>query len=735
MTSTPTSIETQWTDDFEQELRRRFRVEPRRLTGQNDFDAAILTACAAWPKADPLVVKSLLAQASAFDASAHDHLGFAGVAMLGASEARAAGLDTGASPEQTDDHRHGLAPYPTDALDRAGDERFDPAKAIIALVRHLAELAEALDTIAFGRFGAPDDDGALRFVLVAHYAGPLRVAQWIERRYPNGAEGGPRFVDLTGPYAEYADAIVARARQPITVDAQPATESSTELLATEHSALTSLDPDAALVSSTLGTVERLVRLARGDATMIARDDPDPVAVAAVQRALRSRGYALGGFGPARDGIDGTFGAATEAAVRAFQSDHSDAIHGARAQDDPPEGAVDRATLIALDRDLEERDAEAPLPAAPPPATAALDHEVTFDARSGKLSVQFGLRMYQAMLAWSWVVRDDGATEGVGFSTTTPSDYGTYLPNRCRPEWPDLSGLVEPAAFEAIGGRRVPVYRFGTRWRGTHFTNGTNSQCAALFVAAGARALSVRTRGGGLTRYAFDGDATIQVRRDPDGEAEARDALSVFVETFVLATRYFDAHGNDLWIAGAEGSPSAIAALQLGAVVQPRTKSPKALQELRIGDAVNSLYHAFLVGDVRYGIWLDDDRKSPSYILDQSAFIDADPEPVVTNGKLALRVRGRAPLTHEEADWIADNESTFEARLQRFLRADTLTIDDEERSVRIVPAGVRMFAANGSRHAVHGAVRGTREPVARYGVTQPWTPLSSPLAWARFYALE
>lgn len=753
-----TSIETEWTDDFERELKRRFGVGRRKLAKQNEYNDQILAACTAWSHADPYIVKSMLAQESSFEPRAHNRLGFAGIAQLGMAEAKGVGLSTGRSLEQTEDHRRRRTPYPDSAFDFEGDERFDPAKAILGAVKLLERKAHSLDKRVFERFGTPTGDDFQRFVLAAYFAGQVTVQRAVERAYPNGSDGPPRFDDLSGQLRVYAEAIVTRARQHVPVNDEAATALSAligpfaELVSTAHSFLTSLDEDDALSSTTLGSVERLARIALPDSEdVVGREDPDAETVTAIQRALLYEDYDLGTYGPARDGIDGDFGEATEKAIRRFQrerlakiiADHPARFDGAGAED-AIEGALDRITLLALDLDVDveedepDEDAVPPLPAprtTPVASPVGVGHEVTFDAASGKLSMQFGLRMYQAMLPWTWVVHADGTTDGVGFSTTVPSDYGTYLPKGYRPEWPDLTGLVEPDAIEEIGGRRIPVYNFGIKWRGTNFTNCTNSQCAAMFVAAGAKAFSVRERGGAVTRYPFAGEGpTLAVSSGKNGRVRNQSALKVFEQTFVVATHFYGADGTDLWLRGAEGSPSAIAALRLGEVIHTRTKDTEAFKKLRIGDAINSPSHAFMIGDIRYGIWLEDDRRTPSYVIDQSAFIDSNPDPITTNGKKPLVVRGRAPLTHDDADWIADNESTFEARVRTFLSSTSLAIDGEDHNVRIVPVGFRMFSANGSKQTVHGAKRGSRTPVARYGITQPWTDFSKALAWARFYAL-
>lgn len=766
-------IETAWTEAFERELKRRYGTGPRKLARQNDFDEEILAACKAWSGADPLIVKSMIAQESSFIPTARNSLGFAGLTQLGMEEAKSGGLSTGRSTPQTEEHRHKRTAYPDSGYDLEGDERFKPAKSTLGAVRLLERKAESLEKRVFATYGTPTGDDLHRFILAAYFAGQGSVEKAVKRTYPEGRPAALRFDDLKGQLTVYANAIVARARQ-----GQPATDEDDDtpaaaapdaasLLAlfepvvkvftSAHSFLTSLGDEDGLRSTTLGSVERLVRLVAEDeaGAAIARDDPDEEAVAALQRALALAGYDLGTFGPARDGIDGDFGGTTEEVVKRFQKEklagivaaHPERFEGTSAAEAAP-GKVDRVTLLALDllvdplEDGPDDDVPLPAPAAlvtpvatPSTPAAPLGAEVTFDAASQRTSMQFGLRMYQAMLRWQWKRQADGRYEGVGFSTTVATDYGTYLPKGYRPEWPDLTGLVTPDEVSEVGGRKLPVYKFGVSWKGTNFTNCTNSQCAALYVAAGAKGFSVRGADGQVTRYPFAGpDPKWTVRTSKTGKARPQPVMKIFQQTFVAATHFYSEAGQDLWIKRAEGSVSAIVAMGIGAMINTRTAEPERMRDLRIGDAANGPSHAFMIGDVRYGIWLEGHTKGPDYILDQSAFVDADPTPVPTQGKAALRVAGRAPLTHAEADWIIGHEEVFEARLQAFLSATQLTLGGASRAVRIQPVGFRMFSANGSKKTVHGAVRGTTTPVSHYGITQPWADFDKTLAWARFYRL-
>jgi peptidoglycan hydrolase-like protein with peptidoglycan-binding domain len=331
-------------------------------------------------------------------------------------------------------------------------------------VRLLERKAESLEKRVFATYGTPTGDDLHRFILAAYFAGQGSVEKAVKRTYPEGRPAALRFDDLKGQLTVYANAIVARARQ-----GQPATDEDDDtpaaaapdaasLLAlfepvvkvftSAHSFLTSLGDEDGLRSTTLGSVERLVRLVAEDeaGAAIARDDPDEEAVAALQRALALAGYDLGTFGPARDGIDGDFGGTTEKVVKRFQKEklagivaaHPERFEGTSARRGRPRqgGSGDPPGLGPPGGPLEDGpDDDVPLPApaalAAPVATpstpaAPLGAEVTFDAASQRTSMQFGLRMYQAMLRWQWKRQADGRYEGVGFSTTVATDYGTYL---------------------------------------------------------------------------------------------------------------------------------------------------------------------------------------------------------------------------------------------------------------------------------------------------------------------
>ncbi len=513
-----------------------------------------------------------------------------------------------------------------------------------------------------------------------------------------------------------------------------------------------LDEDR-LRSRALGASEELAKLALDpDFPPIAKRHGSRPLVTALQRALKQAGYSLGAFGPAKDGVDGDFGGATEKALKKFQEEHGAALakegvpaFAGRAVKISATGALDWATLHALDAYVARRDPGAEelvtalleSRAKPQPTPVALPAgEFVFDAQKKALSLHFGMRMYQALLRWLWVKQADGTFEGVGYSTTVGSDYGTVLPASLRPEWPDLTGLVEPDELLDVGGRKIPVYKFGARWKGTHFTNCTNSQCAAFYVAAGGVAFGVKEADGAVTRYAFKSDEPkLATRSSPRGALANRSALTVFQQTFVTGSQYYDANGRSYWLRQAEGSPSAVVALRCGELIQTLTKDATALRRLRLGDLANSSHHAFMIGDVRYSVWFKDGKhgKVPDAVVDQSSFIDsAEGTAVATAGKDPKTVVGRTPVSSADCDWIIANEAELERRIEAFHAATSVKLAGATHAVeRLEVTHFRVFSANGDRDTVHGAPRGSRAKEAWRGVTRPWREVDA-IAWSRFY---
>jgi hypothetical protein len=172
------SVETEWTHGL-----------GRSVAGQNDFNAALEAAKQRWPRLDPLVLKSMLAQESNFKPHATNRYGYAGIAQLGVSEARSAGLETGRSRMRRETRpAH---------VDRAHDERLDWSKEIPAAAAVLERKAAALEP-GFARYGTPAGDDFWRFVTAAYNGGEGTVLAAMRLAYGTTRPRAVEWNDLVG---------------------------------------------------------------------------------------------------------------------------------------------------------------------------------------------------------------------------------------------------------------------------------------------------------------------------------------------------------------------------------------------------------------------------------------------------------------------------------------------------------------------------------------------------------
>ncbi|MFN7928246.1 MAG: transglycosylase SLT domain-containing protein [Blastocatellia bacterium] len=128
---------------------------PASHLGQDEaaaYDQIIAQAVGWCPGLAPEVLKSLLAQESAFNPHVINQYGYAGIAQLGRSEAREAGLQVGVAGSRS-------------------DERLQPDKAIPAAARLLHNKAQRLQSLAFARYGQPRGIEFWKFTLAAYNGG------------------------------------------------------------------------------------------------------------------------------------------------------------------------------------------------------------------------------------------------------------------------------------------------------------------------------------------------------------------------------------------------------------------------------------------------------------------------------------------------------------------------------------------------------------------------------------
>ena len=125
-------------------------TEPGDRVGE--FDDVINRAASWCPGLSPTILKALLARESGFDPNVINQYGYAGIAQLGAQEARAAGLRVG---------------IPGSGF----DERLNPNKAIPAAAKLLGIKLQRLWDSGFAQYGQPEGPELWKFVLGAYNGG------------------------------------------------------------------------------------------------------------------------------------------------------------------------------------------------------------------------------------------------------------------------------------------------------------------------------------------------------------------------------------------------------------------------------------------------------------------------------------------------------------------------------------------------------------------------------------
>lgn len=572
-----------------------------------------------------------------------------------------------------------------------------------------------------------------------------------------------------------------------------------------------------LHSAVLSASEPWLRLAHDpDFAPVGRGakEPGPGAYKALQSALKACGYDLGATGPAHDGVDGIFGRTMESVLKDFQARRLgklDLSLFARGPEDVrTDGKIDWLTLLGVDAvTAAHRDAppeklptparEAPKTVAPPADAlpAAPGGTLVFDARAAtrRLSLEIGLLAYQALLEWS-----DESQHQVGYSTPghgAVNDHYVATFGEGFSEWPRMSPhlLKSPAGVKVdnaiLKADDVPTYyAFGAEWKGTHFTNCCNSQLAALCVALGGGAFSVLTDGGEVAYDVTSDKPTIQVQRRKYRSGPwvkcAVPALRVFEALAVCRKEtYLGLDDNDLFSMDFYGVPSGLRLLSLGEAVSKFTSRQADLVKLRVGDATHTLGHAFLIGEVRYGVWLTPTSPgrskkkpagstAPDYVCDQSAFIRSErPQLYPAYPGAALYSPGAAPLTSGECSQIIREELEFERRLQAFLAVGpgaSLEVDtfasttaapapNTVQVAKVEVLGWRCLSANGTTSIVHSAAWTAPGPTKKdeeekpwkideaatkaalhrggfgggFGISRPWRPVES-IAFGRYYAV-
>ncbi len=525
-----------------------------------------------------------------------------------------------------------------------------------------------------------------------------------------------------------------------------------------------------LKSKLLAAIDKAVELIHhADFPPIEKGGGDAEFIKGVQRALKKIGYDVGRFGPDHDGVDGDFGKTMERVLKKFQEEHLAALDfsafGKTKDDIRLDGVLDWLTLLGIDIVLAAHEAagDKPPPAPPPkrdpppapplhpPATAAPPAGAhVFDGQSKKQSLKFGMRMYKALL--NWELSADGKS-GARYSCASESfqPYVDNVPKERKPEWPDLSSLgIKATTTRDVGGKTYNVYKvFGVNWVGSHSTNCCNSQMAAMFLALSDGIVHIKGADGKIVDHdAQNLNTKTSTKTKKGGKASPRPTLLVFEQTFVSGMAFFDE--NDKPLQGDAGMASACKFLGIGDTLGSGKASTDQtdLKLARLGDLANYPGHAWLVGDVRYGIWFSDgkNKKAPDARCDQSSFIRSETGEIVAAGA------DDGPLmTAADCDWVAANEGTFETLVKNFLGASTLNFGGRDRPVaKIEVTNIRVFSANciwgkkskTSDGIVYDSADGTtwtansdstKKFKARLGVSRPWSPnMSQTIVFTRLF---
>jgi hypothetical protein len=407
------------------------------------------------------------------------------------------------------------------------------------------------------------------------------------------------------------------------------------------------------------------------------------------------------------------------------------------------------------------------------------------------------------------------------------------------EWPDVKldacrpkGKTKEVEKKEVQGTKYDVYKaFGLTFLGTNYTNCCMSQLAALACALKGGKFTVK--GGSEYFIPRSGEVTYDIAHDsikatmggyemqemvvdkkkttvPVYKVGSRGVLFPFARTFLTADQYYNKDGRPL--SGKDpgrnekGEPKyepypppsmeaggmvyGVEALGIGERLfgfnPTKANAQDDLKQLRLGDLATWEGHAWMVGDLRYGVWLEEGKKGrvPDFVLDQSSFLGDGAERgtfvKVLKDVSLYEMDGRLPQkaapgekkdehpTLDELKWLleAENEQRLMDRVQAFLDthpdaaagrgAGKLKVEGRERLVwKIEVSSWRVFSANAGFNTAHsiemagtgkGKKTGPYSPdrtvaggsgsfrFAACGVTRPWcsTSLKSLIAAARLY---
>lgn len=505
-----------------------------------------------------------------------------------------------------------------------------------------------------------------------------------------------------------------------------------------------------LQSEALKKCRKLAELAHDfEFPAIGRSANDKEVVKAIQTCLKQLGYDVGRFGPNHDGIDGDYGKTCERAVKSFQQNLKligkvlEAL-GHTAEDVKESGAVDGLTLFAMDAAAaaldkaagekkgetapkKEEPATAPAKQRDPPAKVTAPPSAwVFDAKGKKQSVGFGLRMYQALMRWRWTSANDPKV-GTGYSAAAqPTDllvyqkeFDSHIKGGYLSEWPRMDMfpfLGGDGTRELTDGSSVDTFTvFGVQWVAGGFSNCCNVQLAALFVALGGRDLFVQKDEGEVAYWVGELNAKkYPGKTDQMLElgAKKRRAATAFEGVVV---------GNDPPGVKRDNRGSCVVSTQLLGIGDAipvaggkpydgkYTNKQDVLRYVRIGDWGNYDHHSWLVGEIRYGIWFEGNKKEkPDAFVDQSSLVGAAFTGLVAQTKPPAEA---GELSDDQCDWITKHEDQWNERMESLYAlagsGEIQTGAGKKKVAKVEVYRIGVFSANGmwgfENRAIHGKV--------------------------------
>jgi hypothetical protein len=445
--------------------------------------------------------------------------------------------------------------------------------------------------------------------------------------------------------------------------------------------------------------------------------------------------------------------ATEAAIRKLQ-EHlvNDPKTVKNAHFDPKKvqvtGKLDQLTFFALDQLAPALKTAADKAAAPAASKAGKTFSDPWEVgpfifnafvqsprKAPRQSMAFGIRMYKALVQWLYYRpvsgNDYGPTSKTPYSTDCTPEQDAHYKDDLKERYSSLDRINQWPALAvthpfiewdserppAAGQPAEKVYTvFGIDYIGSGFTNCSSSQLAAFFVSLGSRMARVRLPTG-ERRYAM-GTATSGHKVPGLEQHDPALTFNKCVQGSGAPGRFGNWKNFGMGLLGMQFLGVGDAIDTSGgpyATPQPYkgfyTRDPKVLYHVRIGDWANSTGHAWLVGDVRYGLWFDDpDRGQPDKYCDQSSFVDKDGGEVKewpADGGPPLDVK---PLTAPQIKSLQnpETEALLEKRLEDFYeRAKKRGQIDGKTVKKMEVVNIACFTANAIwfssvvRRTIHG----------------------------------